>query len=465
LPLSSVNCSRSLVADTQTQYTVFNFFQFITFDSLVKYSGKAVCPFIFKNASLNQLKFTGLVDSFLLRNLWTFDQVDPKEATINSRINLAFVSGYNYRLDPTILNSRVFEFITSVVVSKSAFSTQSDLFKSLSYLQYVTVSSVNSLSNFFHKIGIEWTLHLPDNCAVMLTDFDSDSWSVYTLPDHDFCLFSKFPFSKPTVAILDLSGLSKCTSTIRWLTQNYQQLNLTDMTNKTRLIYKMCLAQFFLFNGTFFQEKLDSCAVNENKSQENYNKYAEYYQVESNLKLIDALTVFVLIPIGSILGLVLNIQVVRTIDKYHKTYLKEDFYKFMRLSSVFNCLYCLIFAFYPVNNCMDTRNNYFCSSITSNLLVQYYKIVCVAFLGETTELCANIAYILITVNRYMLIGREHSPLLERISNLELKNVAWFSVAFSSIVNIGHLFFFFLFNLKSIMAIRFAQRPSRPQICM
>jgi hypothetical protein len=39
----------------------------------------------------------------------------------------------------------------------------------------------------------------------------------------------------------------------------------------------------------------------------------------------------------------------------------------------------------------------------------------------------------------MLIGREHSPLLERISKLELKNIVAFSILFSLIANIGHLF--------------------------
>jgi hypothetical protein len=64
-----------------------------------------------------------------------------------------------------------------------------------------------------------------------------------------------------------------------------------------------------------------------------------------------------------------------------------------------------------------------------------------AYLGESFKMCANISYILITINRYMLIGREHSPLLERIAKLELKNIVACSIMFSLALNIGHIFQF------------------------
>jgi hypothetical protein len=111
----------------------------------------------------------------------------------------------------------------------------------------------------------------------------------------------------------------------------------------------------------------------------------------------------------------------------------------MRLNSIFNCTYCVLFVFYPINICPDTRMSYFRSSIFNSVPVQLYKIVFLAYFGESIKMCANIPYILITVNRYMLIGREHSAFLERISKLKFNHVVWFSLCFSFILNIGHIF--------------------------
>jgi hypothetical protein len=127
-----------------------------------------------------------------------------------------------------------------------------------------------------------------------------------------------------------------------------------------------------------------------------------------------------------------------TIKRHQNKDLKEDFYKFMSLNSKFNCLYCVIFAFFPINSCLDPRADLFCSSIQATLFAQYYKIVCVALLGESVKMCANISYLLITVNRYMLIGREHSVVLEWISKIEFKSIVLFSLCFSFILNIGHI---------------------------
>jgi hypothetical protein len=117
----------------------------------------------------------------------------------------------------------------------------------------------------------------------------------------------------------------------------------------------------------------------------------------------------------------------------------------MSLNSRFNCLYCLVFVFYPVNICLDPRMTFFCSSIYTYVSTQLFKIGCVAYLGESIKLCANISYILITVNRYMLIGREHSPLLERISKLEFKHIVWFSLCFSFVLNTGRHIFQYMIN--------------------
>jgi hypothetical protein len=58
-------------------------------------------------------------------------------------------------------------------------------------------------------------------------------------------------------------------------------------------------------------------------------------------------------------------------------------------------------------------------------------------------MCSNITYIFMTLNRYMLIGKEHSPALTRLSEVKLKQILKLTVMFSCIVNIGHIFQYYI----------------------
>jgi hypothetical protein len=111
----------------------------------------------------------------------------------------------------------------------------------------------------------------------------------------------------------------------------------------------------------------------------------------------------------------------------------------MSINSKFNCAFCLIFLLYPIHLCNQYKNEYFCSSIFNSMFAQYYSISIEVYLGGSIRMCSNITYILITVNHYMLIGREHSPVLERISKLELRNLILSTLTCSFLFNIGQLF--------------------------
>jgi hypothetical protein len=115
---------------------------------------------------------------------------------------------------------------------------------------------MHNLGNFFHKVGIEWTLHLPNNTQILFSDtIVIHIARHYTNPDRDFCLFSSFPFAKNITAFLDSSGLLDCTSTFSWLIQNYDQYNLSSelyFTNRARFIYDICL------NDSILTPKIES---------------------------------------------------------------------------------------------------------------------------------------------------------------------------------------------------------------
>jgi hypothetical protein len=141
----------------------------------------------------------------------------------------------------------------------------------------------------------------------------------------------------------------------------------------------------------------------------------------------------------SIVGLLLNARVIWIIHKNGKVDLKEHFYAYMSLNSVFNCLFCVVYALYPINYCQQNEKGYFCSKISTTVAAQVIKIVFQAYIGETLKMCSNISCIFISINRYMLVGKEHNPTLENISKLKFRQVVFLTVVFSLLMNIGHAF--------------------------
>jgi hypothetical protein len=285
-----------------------------------------VCPFIFINAQFNLLAIYGLCDHFLLKNLWTFHQGDRdsstsiKNGSINSNISTIIFRGVN----ASLLSPLVFEFTDSVSLTGTIRSIETDLIKSLNKVEILVISVV-SMGNFFHKIGLEWTLYLPEGVCITFGELDATDSKFYTYPDRDLCIFSAFPFSRNIIAWPD-SPLSVCTSTLQWLTQNYKNFNLTGIPNNTEIIYEICQNlsndSILIDNQTILKKKVDLCRLFNESSGENMNMYSDYYEVEATLEFIDDLIAFLFIPLASLIGFILNLQTFRTIGKHQKKDLK-----------------------------------------------------------------------------------------------------------------------------------------------
>jgi hypothetical protein len=199
-------------------------------------------------------------------------------------------------------------------------------------------------------------------------------------------------------------------------------------------------------NLTSIKLKINQCYLDKNSSRT--NKQKEYYtldggyQLELNLELAQDFLAFICIPIACIIGFLLNLRVILTIKTNNKVELKEDFYKYMSLNSKFNCLYCLIYVFYPINYCLtNVSSGLFCSPVFNTVAAQLYKLVFMTYFGEAVKMCSNISYIFISISRYMLIGKEHSLILESISKVKIKKLILLAVIFSALMNIGHCFQF------------------------
>jgi hypothetical protein len=426
-------------------HTLFNYFYAISFAESVKYDCEAMvwCPYMFANSKTPIMGFQGLFDSFLLTNLFKFQHTISSKNTsfksINSSITELDLQGYNYILDESIMNTLVFEIVQSLKITNTIRSIQSDLFHSFKLLNNIQLNMF-SLNDFFHRIDIQWASYLNPRTVVTF----SELIGAYTYPSSDLCLFATFPFQNSVLPILD-SNLSACTDTLAWLTQTYGMYNVatdSDFTDNAQQIYSLCwLNKSFEPNFTLIDLKFTGCLLSQSngpKQQQN-SVYVDSFEIEFVIQFILNLIAFVCIPFACIVGLLLNLRVVWTVQTNSTDALKEEFYQYMAINSIFNCLYCVIFSLYPINYCLKYETGYFCSSIHSTIAAQVIKIVFMSYLGEAVKMCSNISYIFITVNRYMLVGQKHSVLLEKISKWKMKYVISVTVLFSLFMNIGHVF--------------------------
>jgi hypothetical protein len=135
------------------------------------------------------------------------------------------------QVDVKFLHSSVFEKLQSLYVLNSIGRIQLDLFRSFHDLCKVSFQ-MESLRNFFHEIGIEWSKSLSANTILAFSNYEvwSHDWihgQLYDYPDPDFCLFSGFAHRNGILPILDSENLETCTNTIAFLVQYYPWFNAT----------------------------------------------------------------------------------------------------------------------------------------------------------------------------------------------------------------------------------------------
>jgi hypothetical protein len=437
-PLIESACERGI---TYANVSIFLFFQRITVNNDVRYyADEPLCPYVFSNTTQFELALLGQVTSITYNNVLRFKDYNTSDSkSINSNADYFTLGGYNYRLDTGIFHPLVFELVEHVCFQNTIGYLQNDLFKHFPFLYTITFEMENA-GNFYHKYGIEWMLYLQNTSLVNMTEFNDTSLdlykSIYKYPDSDFCLFAKFPFQNSIFLFPDCDALNACTVTLKFLARsnNYSY----DPYGISCSIYDICNSSQTEISDSTVASKLALCNLS------NYSKsdtiYPDYYENRLLSVFIINLLPFIFIPCSCVIGFFLNLLVIHTINKNKAKELKEDMYKYMKVNAIFNCIYCFIFLFYPINNCLEYYvSEFFCSSIYSTQFAQYFKIVVMTYFGEVFKMCANISYIMMTLNRYLLVGKDHAHWLVAIAKVEIKILISGTFIFSALINIGHGF--------------------------
>jgi hypothetical protein len=422
---------------------------------------KQWCPLVLKNANIDLLYMDQKPIRFYGRNF---------SHSISSVRSVSFLNFVADNLDKEILHPQVYSHLNSLAIDGNLKKIETEVFKEMKHLTNIYLLFYN-LKTFIHGNGIEWmsyvNYYMPRvnisrfelECNFeCLTNLSSNvSWIElqtyrsltpnnksfsyfpnlipYAFPDEDFCIFSNYPFDKPVLLRIYAPGSLNCPCSMIWMFKN---VALLFTINETIIVSDVCkslitdISNFTLaFNACGFSDKYSKCQMNMTSSNQSYASYTDSF-----FQFYD--TLYILTEIGEILknyfdywvlvlGFLANLTlVIVIINAYRKANLysnnkdnqlgsiKENYFTYMLINSIINSIYCLVIFFNETLPCVP--NPVGRSYINKNCLITD---VCIATTGSVLKLMANVTYLQMSLNRYLLIGQDHSELLKKIGKANI----------------------------------------------
>lgn len=436
---------------------VFSLFDKLIIDYDVDFVNK-ICPYLFRNATLTRLLIFGSIRNSRLKA--SSFQIDPTpvNTSLNSHIKEFFIlNGYNLALDNATLDSRVFAHVSQLIFGNLISYIQKDLFKTLRSLKLVCFA-VSNLASFFHTHGMEWSFGLnqdlgslnplnftnTETSRSMLVLFSAEAlytddaisihMSDYSYPDLDWCIFEPFPYNQLVYPLIHSSVL-ECNCNLATLVKDfsmYNELIQTELSkhkfyhsvlnNSLRII---ALCSNFSFSHC---SNLSKCSWSGNKSVSINYQYLDGREINFSFAVV-------LTPIVCFIGMVLNIMVLRDIHEEQKT---ERSFQLMSIIATLNSFYCFINLFNLLTVCIN-MSNLFCSSIYTSQFAQYFKLIAIVYIGESLKSWSNFLYLMLTVDRFVMIGQDHPWIYKEINEVSIKKVLAVTCIFSMAFNVIYLF--------------------------
>lgn len=415
-------CEKNLLSNS----SLFNFFNKInklTFAITVKYKPN-ICPLIFKDKSMQEIKFFGISNSFVKMNILSFKDLalGPSES-FNFSIQNLYLTVYNLELNQKLLNKDLFLTLNYLVLRGTITRIEPELF---SWFRNLTTLALE-LDHFGELMAKspEW---LKDIASLPVeNNFVLEFGVYYTFPDEDICLFRHFPIN---LAISLVFTAQNCTCTLFMLMKN----NSNSICLNSNLIYKC--------NN---DENIKNC----NKSlyltvQTRITRLDYWYLSE----IFDYLSIY-LTPIFCVIGFLnnlLNIKVLLNQNQKEeiKKEMKKILYKLMLFNSILNSIYCFFYFFHLANICV-AFGGIFCSSMGKTVWDQYYELYIIEYFNNIIKTYSNILCVLISFNRYILLDKNSywSRKAEHLSPSSRKIKVTLAI-------LGFLFLV-LFNLNRILS--------------
>lgn len=424
-----------------------------------------LCPSVFHQFESDDLELYGHQIEFDTRPYPFLDR-------INSSVKFLYIR-YTYRLDLTnkTLHPNVYaSSLQSFQISQASIHyVHSEVFKSFTKLRSLDLSIIN-FRYFYHANQIYWMTYLnhnPNNTIYFLKNnteaidyvkskavtlslyvhaIDNDLFPAeffpyfdYQYTDEDFCLFAPFPHENLLMAsITNHFTDPKCSCTMQFILKHqryYRAIGvLTDylfsLTNK--LCYNTPSSNCSL------DKRLEDCEITGPDSTYEAG-YFVFYDLKETIKGLQKVVLNILGPMASSIALVTNLATIIIVRRVKKGTNKiknafnfhNHFYDYMKWNAAVNLIYATLYLlFYSIKCDLKNENNHGYVVDTC-----FQEQIYVSIVGSVLKLVANFLFLQMCLNRFILVGKDHSDRLIKLSKTEPRKFLLLSLILSSLLSI------------------------------
>lgn len=475
-----------------------------TYQALLAQDGTNVISFFDNKITFQDVKFPSQLCKYLFQNvslqtiyvntyMFTFMKNTEEPKNLNSSIKeLIIQSVYRFELNAEFLDPDVFkELVKLTIVDSSVYKIQKDLFKDrFPSIKFISLK-IKNLNGMVHgEAGVAWMKYLNLNRQPIDLSFNatyltvsSDSaiqaaiseydnygiqvqfapmsprlpknysrklfpYSDYQFPNEDFCLFYDFPLER--LVFIQLKEIENISCTVAWLYRYqylYEYINLTSLDKP--------LPSYCDFN-----KSIELCNIAPNRTTlYREDSYFLFFSLNQGLKAANTVLVDYTGRFACALGFVTNMltvltilynykrrKLIRTKPKNHDqemVMLEQILYKYILINSILNSLYALMYLLDWTIPCDPVIPKAYSFSYLKCAVESYV----LDTIGSVLKLMSNLSYLQISVNRFLLVGKNHPEWLITLSKVKIKTFLivsfLFSLALSSVVYFQNSLFVFL----------------------
>ena len=412
-----------------------------------------LCPLVFNNSRIYNLRINALTNTFYKRNILTFSKLNSSKYMVNSDVTNLFLSKVQeIDIDSQLLNPLVFAKLTTLYARGTIRYIEKEAFKSFENLVVFRFYS-NNFRKIIHKNGIEWIKSINQDIKINMTDPSQVYNNGYRIkrivleshaehesikdvfPEEDFCVYQDFPFNQLIflIKLFDTKSdreYKKFTCTFLWLVQNYKLYHMLHFVNNSYLyIFENHIFYDFYFmkvldnpnynsslSNCFFPKKIDLCNKSNYRIKSVWDT-SDYMELNEIFKIV----IKILSYIVSLFGIITSLLVIITIlHKKNKELFKEfKQFSYLWINSLFNLLIFIIQMLSWMSECFYPYV-VFCPEIRKSIFVQVFKMVFKECLINSFRLMCNFTYVAFAFNRISLIDKDHGKFVKFFNTIGKK---------------------------------------------
>nr|QVK45997.1 G protein-coupled receptor [Proales similis] len=412
------------------------------------------CPLILYQSYLKYLRLDGLIDSLILRNLFTFRTVDEEDGDFWTHIeSFEILKVYKIHVTCEILSAQILKLskyvqIWGVVrrIEPNAL-TQKDVSVKLilqnprefffnnpdwlSRLNYSKPEEQRIIGLFQYK-ATYWLNSIQD---VLYNNIDS----FYHFADSDFCLFATYPVNQ-TKYFFHIGSYEflRCTCSILWLLQNYAHLKVNNSFGGD---YKWDSNNFChdikeKINSCKFDYRLSLCKIQTIRPIHETRTGLSQVEIVHSVLMVKYILVVIMQPFFCLVIFVLNILTFLVIRRMHRLRLpKKSIYMYenIGLNSMCHVVLSVLFGLQPLIECIAAPNGIFCNSLFINDAPRLFYLLGQSFFGNAAKLCSNLTMIAFSLHRFLINkDKTNSRLLRLFQKMKPKRM-FAAIIFGSLI--------------------------------